>query len=346
MKIFLTVISFTFSVLLITNLSTIKYSSYTYQNDATILEHPKGLWKLANFDGVHYLDIAQLSYQAKFQTAFFPLYPFAIFIFSIFTHNYLFSGLLINFLSFSLSAYLINKLFGIKSLLSLVLFPTAFFLVSAYSDSLFLALGLLSYYFYRQNKMLSCATIIALATAARFYGVFLIPFILYLAHTDKKTFKLVEILIMPSGLLFYILFLTINFSDPIAFFHALSSWQKNNLVLPLQTIYRYLKILTTASPLTGQYYVSLLELSVYFFVIYLNVLLLKAKKYPQALYLFLGWLVPSMTGTLQSFPRYALALFPIYPIIAKFKYFPIYLLLGGISQIILIYAFSIGLFVS
>jgi len=346
MKTALIVLLFTFGVLLITNISTTRYPSYTYQNDASLLEQPENFWKLANFDGVHYLDLARLGYQAKFQTAFFPLYPTLIFILSFFTHNFLISGFLISYASLSLSVYLICKLSGFKSLLSLVFFPTSFFLISIYSDSLFLVLGLLSYYFYQKNKMLSCAAIIALATASRFYGAFLIPFFLHLAHTDNKHFNLREILLMPSGLLLYMGFLAMNFSDPIAFFHALSSWQKSNLVLPIQTVYRYLKILITVSPTTTQYYVSLLELVIFSFIIYLNLLLLKAKKYSQAIYLFLGWLVPSMTGTLQSFPRYALALFPIYPLIAKSKYFPGYLLLGGVSQIILIYAFSTGLFVS
>ena len=55
------------------------------------------LWALANFDGEHYLSIAQNGY-LPLTYAFFPVYPYLIKLFAeTFGHtliNYLFSGLL------------------------------------------------------------------------------------------------------------------------------------------------------------------------------------------------------------------------------------------------------------
>src|SRR3989344_2273739 len=83
-----------------------KNFSYSYENETERVESPKALWRLASFDGVHYLSIAQFGYNARYQTAFFPVYPTAISILSLVTHNYLFSGFLISLVSFISSLYL------------------------------------------------------------------------------------------------------------------------------------------------------------------------------------------------------------------------------------------------
>jgi hypothetical protein len=237
-------------------------------------------------------------------------------------------------------------MFGARSVYGLIFFPTAFFLLSIYSDSLFLFLSLLSLYLYRKDRLLLTSVVIALATATRVYGVFLIPLFILLATKDHKKFTKKQLAIMPLGLISYMIYLTFQFGDPIAFFHNLGAWQKNHLIFPLQTIYRYLKILITVSPSTPTYFVALLELSIFALVIIINIFLLLSKNYPFALLVFLGWLIPGMTGTLQSFPRYALALFPIFHILSKSRLFLPYLVLGGITEVVLLYAFSTGIFVS
>ena len=323
-----------------------KNFSYSYENETERVESPKALWRLASFDGVHYLSIAQFGYNARYQTAFFPVYPTAISILSLVTHNYLFSGFLISLVSFISSLYLIKKLFGTRSVLALVFFPTAFFLIAVYSDSLFLFLSLIALYLYRQNKLSLVTLVVAIATATRVYGILLIPMFLLLAHLDKKKFTRNQLLLMPLGILVYMTFLWLKFGNPFSFFSALGAWQKSHLILPPQTVYRYLKIFITASPLTTQYYVAILEFVALAFVIMLSLGLLLTKQYGYLLLVTLGWIVPSMTGTLQSFPRYALALFPIFSILSRSRFFLIYLVLGGITQLILLYAFSTGIFVS
>ena len=63
------------------------------------------LWGWANFDGLHYLTIAQHGY-LQFKQAFFPFYPYLIRFFTKIIGDYLVSGLLISHLSFLGSLFL------------------------------------------------------------------------------------------------------------------------------------------------------------------------------------------------------------------------------------------------
>jgi len=58
---------------------------------------PYPLWTFANFDGVHYIRIAQDGYEQKFTQAFFPMYPILIKLFSfIALDNLLVSSLILS----------------------------------------------------------------------------------------------------------------------------------------------------------------------------------------------------------------------------------------------------------
>src|SRR3989339_1347122 len=58
---------------------------------------PHFIWSFGNFDGVHYLGIAQDEYAYQFTQAFFPLYPILIKLFSYLSS---FSFLLLGFFFF------------------------------------------------------------------------------------------------------------------------------------------------------------------------------------------------------------------------------------------------------
>src|SRR3990167_6194987 len=65
---------------------------------------------LKNWDGGHYVGIAELGYSEKFQYAFFPLYPLAIKALNQITQNYLVSAILISVSSAFLGLHLLYKL--------------------------------------------------------------------------------------------------------------------------------------------------------------------------------------------------------------------------------------------
>src|SRR6266536_3599332 len=64
----------------------------------------------ANWDGGHYLAIAQNGYKEKFQFAFFPLYPLIINLVNKLFNNYLFSSILISLASFFLGLQLLYQI--------------------------------------------------------------------------------------------------------------------------------------------------------------------------------------------------------------------------------------------
>ena len=115
-------------------------------------------WAWANFDGGYYLAIARQGY-LQFQQAFFPFYPLLIRFLARFLKDYLFSSLLISHLAFLAVMYLFYRLtkldFGQKAarmaVLFLLLFPTSFYFGSAYTEALFLALVLASFYAARRR---------------------------------------------------------------------------------------------------------------------------------------------------------------------------------------------------
>jgi Gpi18-like mannosyltransferase len=355
-KISLTFFAWAFVIYLLSFLSSSPaFFDYSYESTAIFVESFGGLWHLLNFDGAHYQNISQLGYIVKFQTAFFPLYPLIIKALSLLLKSHLISGLLISLVSIFFSLVIITKLFKKPfSAIHLILFPLSFFFLTGYTESLFLLLSLLSWYFYKKRSFLSSGLFGLLASLSRFYGVLLFPSLLLdfiLKLPKSKRLKLVSykpflpILLIPLGLSIYMFYLQLTYSDPLAFIHSLSLWGKGTVILPPQTIYRYLKIFATVSPKIIQFWIAVLEFSSFIFGLFIAYILYKQKKLSYSLYVFLGSIIPSFTGTLQSLPRYILVLFPIYFIkLPKKLYLPI--ILFSISlQLTLLVAFLNGKFV-
>src|SRR3989344_8027634 len=72
---------------------------------------PNWAWSFGNFDGVHYVRIAQDGYAYQFTQAFFPLYPILIRLVSYITFgNFLISALLISNLAFLVGLFLFYQL--------------------------------------------------------------------------------------------------------------------------------------------------------------------------------------------------------------------------------------------
>jgi len=130
-----------------------------------------------------YLQIAAFGYiPGGGNIAFMPLYSWLIHGLAILTGNYLFSALIISNLA-ALAVFCLlyeaAKLEGLNSRTSLgvvmffVLFPTAFFLFAAYTESLFLALVLGFWLAARRKDWLLAGLLGGLATLCRIQGVIL-----------------------------------------------------------------------------------------------------------------------------------------------------------------------------
>ena len=332
------------------------FFDYSYESTSMIKESFPNVRHLLNFDGGHYQNISSFGYIQKFQTAFFQLYPALISFLGSLTQSHLISALVISLLCTYLSIWVLAKLFKApQSVLVLIFFPLSFFFLTGYTESLFLLLSLLSWHLFKKQRYFSSGIFGFLASLSRFYGVLLFPSLLlefFLKLPKSKRFKLssyiqvIPLLLIPLGLAVYMYFLELKFQDPLSFIHALSLWSKSTVIFPFQTIYRYYKMLTTVSPAIIQYWVALLEISSLIIGLLASYILFRQKQLSYSLYVFLGSIIPSFTGTLQSLPRYLLVLFPVYFIKFPPKLRLPLLVAGFTLQLVLLTAFLSGKFIA
>jgi Gpi18-like mannosyltransferase len=305
-------------------------SSFPYYDSELISTHlPEWIWGFGNFDGVHYLRIARNLYSSDFTQAFFPLYPLAV-KFLTWGNNFFITGLILsNLLTLGfLGAF--YKLLEIdysekiswRTLIFTLAFPTAFFLGAVYSESLFLILVVVSLIFLRREKFLLSGFFAALASAARVFGFILFPILLlelYLSFKREKKISLSNILgvlIAPLGGILYMIYLKINFNDALYFLNSqphFGASRSASLVTLPQVIYRYIKIFLTVPVGSEQYITAALELL--FTVLFAGLLVYSFKKVRWSYWLFsLGcFILPTLTGTLSSMPRYSLCGFLLFP---------------------------------
>lgn len=348
----------------------------------TILELtklPNWIWGFGNFDGVHYLKIAYEGYLAQNSQAFFPVFPFLIKLLNVFPRDvaldpryfidpsFFYTGLILSnafCLLFLVYFYKLLRLdFSRKSsFISLILllgFPTAFYLGSIYSESLFLFLSVASIYLFRKEKYLFSGILAMLASATRVFGVFLflifaIEMITSWKETDiHKNWLKIGVAVSPIlGILLYMFYLRVNYGDPLLFAHVQSAFgaqrEGSSIVFLPQVIYRYFKIITTVDLKSLAFINSITELVFTLVPLSLFVFFYKRTRKSYLVYSLAVLLFPTLTGTLSSMPRYILAAFPLFPLLSvliKKNY--IYLVVAMVVlQIVLLSMFIRGYWVA
>lgn len=288
----------------------------------------------AQWDGGHFINIARFGYFAPQEYAFFPLLPGLIRITSIFTNgNFVLAALLITNIAFLGFLYVFYKLvqkkftkkIAINSIFTLISFPTAFFGVAVYSESVFLLLASLTLLCLENKKLYLAILTCALASATRFVGVFLVIPIIWACinpYLGRKRSLDLKVFFLPfsiSGLLLYSTYLFLKFKDPFYFLTVESVWQRS-FTNPILTIYSYLATNIFQKPINDY-------LDVISTIGFLIALVFGVKKIPKAwwLYSLLVILTPASSATLTSMPRYVFSAFPVFILIAIFLDDRIYL---------------------
>lgn len=324
----------------------------------------------SNFDGVHYLNIASRGYITE--ARFFPLLPILIFISSLgniyFPLTY-FISLLISNLVFFAALILLHKLLRLdykdadsfQVITSLLIFPTAFFFVSVYTEGLFLLLVAASFYFARNKNWLATSLFSMLLISTRFIGIVIIPALIYEYLISEKRLKLRNYL-TGIGLIFLSLFGIISYSifnylkwGNFTYFLTAHTELNNGrtastLVFPLQTLYRYYKILITIPLSHFEWWIALLEVLAFVFGIVL--LFIAWRKNVRVSYLIFGslaFLIPVLSGTFSGLPRYLLVIFPLFIGLGLVKsklVRSLYCTISIMTLFLLLMFFSRGYFVS
>jgi hypothetical protein len=321
-----------------------------------IVVNPSFFWNRANFDGVHYLFISRFGY-GLYQQAFFPFYPNLIrWLTPLFGGKDLLAGIFISNLSLLVLLFIFYKLaeldFGQSaakwSVIFLLVFPAAFFFGMVYTESLFLMLVLASFYSARKGRWLIAGIMGALASYTRVVGVFIFPALLYEWYQQRQESRISKysfwpIFLVPLGLLNYMRFLGEKYHDSLMFFHVQPYFGAGRtggkFILIYQVFWRYLKMIAVTK-LDYLFFTVWLEFLVSVGFLVLIVLAHRRKiRISYLIFSLLAYVVPTLSGTFLSMPRYVLALFPGFIYLGLIKNnFLKYLLLVAFSLVFVISA--------
>jgi hypothetical protein len=307
----------------------------------------QSIYSWANFDGVHYVTIVQKGYVGTgLIQAFFPGYPLVVGSLTAVTGNALFSGLvastLASYILFLVWWSFLKDEFSEKvawwGVLTLALFPTSFYLRALYGESLFLALVVGSWWAARRRYWAVAVGLAAIASLTRIVGVFLVPALILeyiqqyaelhptLFSKDTMWATFTSILqrtwwfwFGTTGLVLYMWYLHQYFDDPLYFFHVQAEFgggRQETLVALPQVFWRYTKIVLTYRPLDLKYLTYLLELaaaSITACVLAMQLFWYKKPPFRWGIWFFgvAAYILPTLTGTFSSMPRYILVVLPL-----------------------------------
>jgi len=135
------------------------------------------------WDTIHYLEIADFGYDFDLvNTVWPPLFPFVIKVLGFFIKPSILSAIIGSNIFFILGIFLlfilVEELFDEKisqnTIFYLLIFPTSFFLIAPYSESLFLTLSVTVFLLIRKKKWLWAGVISAFAALCRVQGIILV----------------------------------------------------------------------------------------------------------------------------------------------------------------------------
>ena len=293
------------------------------QESSYVLLNVWGRW-----DAVHYLDIATQGYQGT-DMAFFPFYPLLIRLVGALAGNHLIAGLLISNASFFFGLLYLYKLLeheydrsvARRAIFYVSIFPTSVYFAAVYTESLFFMLTIASFYYMRARHWWIAGALGFFAALTRVEGVLLlVPFLIEWASQDhpirlRDVADLAAAALIPLGLATYMGYLWVLRADPFYFSHVQSHWNRY-LAPPWVSVANAFGKLVHGP---GAPTVAHQSLEIAFTLLMIAVLLggWKLLRPSYIAYMALSILVPMSTSNLMSMPRFALVLFPMFAILAR-----------------------------
>jgi hypothetical protein len=277
------------------------------------------------WDTTHYQAIAERGYSA-FDTAYFtpPVYPFLMWgLAPLFGGNTLASGLFISGLAFLGCLLAFHRLalleFGeetsaMRAAVYLAIYPAAFFLVAAYSESIFFLFAILCLFFIRKENWLAAGLFGGLASLTRIPGVFLLLPMGYAAWQAWKkgsSSSWSSLLVMGSELVIYYSYQWFYLGQPPTAILAAQSQRGGYLTFP------GLNILESTRRLINGPLESTNTFELFFTAIFIGFTILVWKKLPRVYGLYAASLMFFFLARmgnpepLISMIRYTFEIFPV-----------------------------------
>ncbi len=151
------------------------------------------------WDSIHYLQIAEHGYTYAANTPFYPLYPLLIHILAWVVQSQVLAGVIISCTSYAVALTLLYRLTRDElgdstartTVLLLTFAPLSFFFSAVYTESLFLAFLVGSFYLARRNRFAWAGLAAAAATLTHVEGILLTaPLVLMYWRSRGRSFSL------------------------------------------------------------------------------------------------------------------------------------------------------------
>lgn len=286
---------------------------------------------LNSYDGQYYISIAKNGYFSQERYAFFPLYPLLIRLIKYIGIPYNYGGIIISNISTFLILYVIRKLIKdnnkLNSYYLIFLFsPLLPFTTMCYTESIYILMSLLAFYYYKKEDYFLSAIFTGLTFLTRNSGIILwgaIGIDMLYSYFKKKDIKFISIIIfgltsLMIGMI-YPIYLYLKTGDFLYFYSTQSLyWSKKSGYL-IFTFLADIKVLINHFSLSD--FVFFLEnWFIFGIAIYVGIKVIK-KDLLSSVYilvsLFAFTLVYRDPLVWQSLPsislfRYVLSLFPLF----------------------------------
>jgi Gpi18-like mannosyltransferase len=296
---------------------------------------PAGLFlnMFNHWDGPHYLYLAQYGYTNQGDPAnfivFFPFYPLLV---RLVTFNFDYvslSGMMVsNVASFVAVVYLFkltkldyNDSIAKKAVLFLCIFPTAYFLSAPFTEAVFVTLVIASLYYARQSNWALAGILGCLSALTRIGGLVMLPALLVEYYHQKGwNFKALDrkivFLFLPvAGFLIYLGINYVVMGDFFSFFTI----QREHFYETFNPISGFIGAVNwpSHSVFSDNITIGYAQVIFAFFGFIMVGAAWKLKLRPSyQVYMLLIWMVTVATSFWISVPRYVLAMFPMFLVLA------------------------------
>lgn len=296
--------------------------------------------------------------------AFFPLFPMLLRLASCLTGEFVLTGMALSHSFFFVALFLLHRVclrFGLtaddadRCLSYVAFFPTSYFFSLPLSESLFLMLSVGSFYFAKSERWWLAGLCGAFATATRTSGVLLLPALAILYWQKYRPLRqrapwrkeILALLIIPAGLVCFMIYLKLITGSAFAFKGAMAAWGRQGGIF-LWPLFDYLR---HPAEIAAHWDFRLLNFLAAIIALVCGAALLKRRQFELACYTLLSVLVALSSTLLQSQARYMMVVFPVYLVLATWgrrakvdrMIFAIFLVLFGLMTAMFAAHFTLAL---
>ena len=298
------------------------YAPKTYSGLADALLAP---WLRS--DALWYLKAATVGYIDGQTFAFFPAFPAFTRLFALLFREELVAALVVSNLATIAGLVLAHRLFkglvgearAVVATWAIALFPTSFFFVAPYAESLLLAAGCGALLKARERKWIPAAVFAAIAVLSRPFGILLVIPMFFIARGGRGWLRWLPLMASAGALLGWAAFAASKTGQLTALLQVQQTWQREPTLF-LLTVYSGIRAVWTYRGSGYSFYMAVDLAALMIGIALVAAALLQARREREpsmmgsSLYGVAALLLPLSSmfpgRPLLSFPRFMLGLFP------------------------------------